>query len=232
MSRNMPGNQKHLTKEDRIYIQNALDLGTSFKDIAHFLCKGPTTISKEVKVRRVSDWYYKRTFYNAKNFCVHRYHCKKTNTWGKIMVCGVKCTSCPTCKDYEKERYKRLDKAPYVCNGCDKSIHHCTIAHKYSYNGKAADKKYRESLSDSRAGLNLTKQQLHQKDQFITPLILQGQSPYQIIANHPELEMSVRTLCTYINDGLFCTRTIDLVRKVRFKPRKCHHTQIKERTVF
>ena len=57
MSKYIPGNQKHLTIEDRIYIQNELDKGTSFKDIARFLCKDPTTISKEVKARRASDWF-------------------------------------------------------------------------------------------------------------------------------------------------------------------------------
>ncbi len=39
MSKYIPGNHKHLTLEDRIYIQNELDKGTTFKDIARFLCK-------------------------------------------------------------------------------------------------------------------------------------------------------------------------------------------------
>ena len=77
MSKYIPGNQKHLTLNDRIYIENELSKGATFKDIAAFLCKDPTTISKEVRSRRLSDWYHKGTFYNAKNFCVHRYHCKK-----------------------------------------------------------------------------------------------------------------------------------------------------------
>ena len=47
-------------------------------NIAAFLCKDPTTISKEVRAHRLSDWYHKGTFYNSKNFCIHRYHCKKT----------------------------------------------------------------------------------------------------------------------------------------------------------
>lgn len=59
MSKYIPGNQKHLTLDDRIYIQNELSKGTSFKDIARFLCKDPTTISKEVKAHRLSDWYHK-----------------------------------------------------------------------------------------------------------------------------------------------------------------------------
>ena len=171
MSKYIPGNQKHLTLNDRIYIENELAKGTPFKDIAAFLCKDPTTISKEVRAHRLSDWYHKGTFYNAKNFCIHRYHCQKTNACGKILLCGIKCTSCPTCnqtcKDFEKERCKRLDKAPYVCNGCTKKINHCTIAHKYYYNGRAADRKYRELLISSRSGINMTKHQLHQSKRKI-----------------------------------------------------------------
>ena len=185
MSKYIPENQKHLTLKDRIYIENELNRGTTFKDIAKFLCKDPTTISKEVKAHRISDWYHKGTFYNAKNFCVHRYHCRKTNACGKIILCGMKCSSCPTCnqtcRDFEKERCSRLDKAPYVCNGCPKKISH---------------------------------------------------SPYQIVTNHPELELSVRTLYSYLDQGLFTARNVDLKRKVKFKPHKCHKTQISNRTVF
>lgn len=236
MSKYIPGNQKHLTLEDRIYIENELNKGTSFKDIARFLCKDPTTISKEVKAHRLSDWYHKGTFYNAKNFCVHRYHCKKTNACGKIILCGVKCASCPTCnqtcRDFEKERCNRLDKAPYVCNGCTKKINHCTITHKYTYNARFADREYREKLRDSRSGINMTKRQLHQKDKIISPLIEQGQSPYHILVNHPELDMSVRTLYTYLDMGLFTARNIDLKRKVGFRPRKSSSKQIANRAAF
>ena len=167
MSKYIPGNQKHLTLKDRIFIENELNKGASFKDIARFLCK-----------------------------------------------------------DFERERCNRLDKAPYVCNGCTKKIHYCTIAHKYQYNARSADRNYREKFRDSRAGINMTKRELHQKDQVISPLIEQGQSPYHILANHSELDMSVRTLYSYLDQGLFTARNIDLKRKVRFKPRKCHKSQI------
>lgn len=78
----------------------------------------------------------------------------------------------------------------------------------------------------------MTKHELRQKDMVISPLIYQGQSPYQIITNHPELDMSVRTLYSYLNDGVLTARNVDLKRKVKFKPRKVHKTQIKDRTVF
>lgn len=80
------------------------------------------------------------------------------------------------------------------------------------------DRKYKECLSQSRAGINMTRHELHQEDMVITPLIFQGQSPYQIITNHPELDMSARN--------------IDLKRQVKFNPRKVHKTQIKDRSVF
>ena len=236
MSKYIPGNQKHLTIEDRIYIQNELDKGTSFKDIARFLCKDPTTISKEVKARRSSDWFHKGTFLNAKNFCTKRFRCKKTNACNKILLCGVKCASCPTCNqtcpDFQKERCSKLDRALYVCNGCSKKINHCTIAHKYTYNARFADRKYRECLKDSRSGIAMTRQELHKKDKIITPLIAQGQSPYQIVANHPELNLSVRSVYNYLDMGLLTARNVDLKRKVKFKPRKVHKSQISDRRVF
>jgi IS30 family transposase len=78
----------------------------------------------------------------------------------------------------------------------------------------------------------MTKHEQFEKDGIISPLVWQGQSPYQIITNHPELDMSVRTLYTYLNQGLFRAKNIDLKRKVKFKPRKVHKTQIKDRSVF
>lgn len=44
--------------------------------------------------------------------------------------------------------------------------------------------------------------------------------------------MSVRTLYSYLDNSILTARNIDLKRKVKFKPRKVHKTQIKDRTVF
>lgn len=236
MSKYIPGNQKHLSLNDRKYIERSLNDGMSFKEIAKYLCKDPSTISKEVKLHRLDDWYHPGPFYNAHNHCIHRFRCKKTNACNKILLCDVKCASCPTCNStcpsFEREFCNRLDKAPYVCNGCPKAIARCTIAHKYHYDAIFSERKYREKLSGSRAGINMTKHELHQKDKIISPLIYQGQSPYQIVANHPELDISVRTLYSYLDEGILTARNIDLKRKVKFKPRNVHKTQIKDRAVF
>lgn len=152
----------------------------------------------------------------------------------RSFLCGVKCTTCPTCNqtcpDFVKERCNRLDKAPYVCNGCPKAINHCTIAHKYRYDAIFADRKYKECLSQSRAGINMTRHELHQKDMVITPLIFQGQSPYQIVTNHPELDMSVRTLYSYLDKGILSARNIDLKRQVKFTPPPAKYTRPRSKT--
>jgi len=44
--------------------------------------------------------------------------------------------------------------------------------------------------------------------------------------------MSVRTIYSYLDQGILSARNIDLERKVKFKPRKCHKSQIRVRSVF
>ena len=236
MSRMIPGNHTHLTLEDRVYIEEALNERKSFREIAKYLCKDPSTISKEVWNNRIVNTYHRGSFINPHNFCVHRFRCKKINACNKIEICDRYCRSCLRCNlvcpRFEREACRQIERAPYVCNGCDKARSRCSIQTKYDYNAKAADRKYRERLVGSRSGVNLTKKELHALDDVVRPLILQGQSPYMIIANHPELGISVKTLYNYISQNILLTRNVDLKRKVKFKPRKCHKTQITDREVF
>ena len=44
---------KHLTYEERVHIEQALTDNQSLKDISILLKKDPTTISKEIKKRRI-----------------------------------------------------------------------------------------------------------------------------------------------------------------------------------
>lgn len=97
MSNLIPGNQKHLTLNDRLYIEHALDDGRSFRDIAKYLCKDPTTISREVRLHRSLDTWHKCSFNNPYNFCIHRFKCRKTNVCNKLLICDQKCASCHKC---------------------------------------------------------------------------------------------------------------------------------------
>ena len=224
MSNLIPVNQKHLTLDERKIIEDSLNEGLSFKEIAKYLCKDPTTISKEIRLHRVDDIQPKRIFNNPHNFCTRRFRCKRTNVCEKIILCDIKCSSCnkcnQVCKSFVKESCLRVDRAPYVCNGCDKPLHRCSIPHKYRYDAVFAQRKYEELRTSSRTGVNLTKHQALQMNAVVAPLIEQGQSPYVIVTNHPELGISVKTLYNYIEQGVLLTRNIDLKRKVKFKLRK------------
>ena len=236
MSDMIPGNHKHLTLNDRQYIAESLNEGLSFKMIAKVLCKDPSTISKEVKLHRNLNTWNRGSFNNPYNFCVHRFNCHRSNVCNKLLICDQPCRSChkcnKTCAAFELERCSRLQHAPFVCNGCKKPKNKCTIANKYDYDPAFAQRKYEELRASSREGINRTKSELHSIDDTITPLIRNGQSPYMILKNHPELNMSVRTLYNYIEQGVLITRNIDLKRKVKFKPRKSQDRYIKDRDVF
>lgn len=92
---------------------------------------------------------------------------------------------------------------------------------------------YSERLVSARAGINLSKGELHAVDAVVKPLILLGHSPYMIITNHPKLGISVSTLYNHINQrGVLLTKNIDMKHKVKFKSRKIHQTQITNREVF
>ena len=60
-------------------IEESLDQGRSFRQIAKYLCKDPSTISKEVWRHRSVNTWNRGSFNNPYNFCIHRFHCKKTN---------------------------------------------------------------------------------------------------------------------------------------------------------
>ena len=53
-----------------------------------------------------------------------------------------------------------------------------------------------------------------------------------ILTNHPEWGISVKTLYNYIDQNLLLTRNIDLKRKVKFKKRCTHNTQILDPEIF
>lgn len=236
MSDLIPGNNKHLSLKDRQYIEASLNENKSFREISRYLCKDPTTISKEVKLNRTQNTWNKGSFTNPHNFCVHRYHCKKKNVCNKIIICDYYCRSCIKCNNvcdhFEQEKCNRITRAPFVCNSCNKPRNKCTIETKFNYDAKAAQRYYEERLSGSREGINMTRTELHEMDKVVRPLITQGQSPYMIVTNHPELDISVKTLYNYIDDGYLLSRNIDLKRKPKFKPRKCHKTQIHNREAF
>ena len=108
---------------------------------------------------------------------------------------------CDNCADFKPFTCNRRDRSPGACNGCSKYTH-CRYD-KYRYKADFSHKKYREDLVDSRTGINMSYEECKAMADIIVPLIKAGHSPYHIVTNHPELNISEKTLYNYIENGIF-----------------------------
>ena len=76
-------------------------------------------------------------------------------------------------------------------------------------------------MKESREGIAVSELEIKRLDSIISPLLLKGQSMHHIYENHrAELMVSERTLYSYVSDGLFSARNIDMPRVVRMSPRR------------
>lgn len=181
----MSSNNKnlHLTVQERIIIEKGIENGSTIAAIALTIGKDKSTVGKEIKKHRelVHKSSYKINCANIKN-CSHNH-------------------VCDNCADFKPFTCNRRDRSPGACNGCSKYTH-CRYD-KYRYKADFSHKKYREDLVDSRTGINMSYEECKAMADIIVPLIKAGHSPYQIVTNHPELNISEKTLYNYIENGIF-----------------------------
>lgn len=181
----MSSNNKnlHLTVQERIIIEKGIENGSTKAAIALTIGKDKSTVGKEIKKHRelVHKSSYKINCANIKN-CSHNH-------------------VCDNCADFKPFTCNRRDRSPGACNGCSKYTH-CRYD-KYRYKADFSHKKYREDLVDSRTGINMSYEECKAMADIIVPLIKAGHSPYHIVTNHPELNISEKTLYNYIENGIF-----------------------------
>ena len=211
----------HLSLSDRIIIEAGLRERRSFSAIAAELGKDPTTISKEFRA------HIKLNQAGGYNPCMIRKDCKH---YGDLchpckFTYGKSCHSCyrtkcfDVCQDFQPAQCSKLDKPPYVCNGCQQR-QTCKLE-RHLYEAKFAQKEYEAIRSESRQGFAVTPAELERIDQIISPLIKKGQSIHQICVNNAdEIMLDERTIYNYVDTGLLSVGNIDLPRKVRYKVRK------------
>lgn len=207
----------HMTFDERVYIQQGLDMGKTFAKIARELERDRSTISREVSAR-------KSYLPARKNVCLHRKECNlphgcKTHNCDKPNNCQWGCTVCRIgCPDFEEEYCDKRDGLKYLCNSCE--IKQCRFE-RCMYLAKEAQKMYEESLSESRKGISLTERELLELDKVVSKRINQGLSiPVICMQKASVLPVSERTIYTYIDRGLLGVSNIELRRKVQRKARK------------
>lgn len=201
-----------------------LDQSASFKEIARRLGRDCTTISKEV--RNHLTFQKSGAFGRAFNDCANRFHCPVSMLCSDPDCKHKRCNACSRChlfcSDYQKQDCTRLQKPPYVCNGCDKRSG-CTLE-KRLYSASYAQKEYEEVLSLTRSGLCISEDEAVWLDEFISPLIRKGQSIHHIChSNSDRIMFSEKTIYNYVDAGIFSAKNLDLPRKVRYRPRKSAH---------
>ena len=78
----------------------------------------------------------------------------------------------------------------------------------------------------------LSPEDLIRLDELVSPLILQGQSPYMILQNHPEIQYAEKTLYNYIESGALSVKNIDLPKKVKYKIRSSDASAPADKAIY
>lgn len=215
---------KHLGLSDRIAIEQGLYQGKTFKDIALEIGKNPSTVAKEVK--RFLAWD------NGIHARIKGIDCVHIDSCREEMLCFLECSgycknNCDCtryCPKYEAVICPQLRSAPYVCNPCMEK-NSCLLS-KYYYSADMADRRYKNLLVSSRAGINMAPEDLQRLNGLISPLIRNGQPLSHIFSVHKgDIPCSRTTVYNYLDQGLFDVRNIDLPRRVRYKIRKKDRSQ-------
>lgn len=174
----------HLTLEERRIILTGIKNGSTKTAIAQTIGKDKSTIGKEIKLHRTLT-----------RKCSMPLECAAY----RKCIYGRNCTA--DCPDYEPFHCSRRDRSPGACNGCS-NWSRCRF-NKYTYSPEDAQADYRNTLVDSRQGVNLTVSEAKEMAAIIKPLLERGLSPYRILEIHPELNISEKTLYNYIENGVF-----------------------------
>ena len=111
----------------------------------------------------------------------------------------------------------KTEKAPFICNGCPNK-NKCR-KNKFFYFAEDANNDYKKILVESREGIDFENVEFRKMDKIIKEEIDKGHSFYMIVQDHPEFDITERTLYYYQEKGYLSTKNIDLPRKVRYKKR-------------
>lgn len=208
----------HLTYDDRVRIETLLREDVSLRYISERLDKSPSTISREIRkhagVKSPGKCYD----------CLYFKDCSVRNACSADGSCPKKCKNCRKakkyCPDYVQTFCDKLeDSSLHLCNSCHKR-HLCHFEQRL-YSAEDAHNEYRDTLTGSRDGFDLTGEQLDRIDRIVSPLIKKGQSVYHIVqTNKDTLAVSESSIRRLIRSSELEARDIDLKEAVRRKPRK------------
>lgn len=116
------------------------------------------------------------------------------------------------------KRCEKLEKAPFVCNGCP-NRKKCKCD-KYYYSAENAHNDYLKTLVESCEGIDQTTEEFKNIKSAVKDGIDKGYSFALIVHNNPNLDITERILYNYQENNLLGVKNIDLPRKVRYKKKE------------
>lgn len=200
--KNMP--KKHFSLNDRINLQAAIHKGYSCSQISKLLNKNRSAVYREILNNSVIK--------EPRHTCSH---CSK-DCIAKHKYINNRCPSfayylCP-----------KLLKFPFSCHGC-KDLSICAH-YKRFYDCSKADENSNYVLKESRRKRQLTKEEITQIDEIVSPKVVKGQSLHHIYVANPTLKdvCHERTIRRLIYAGELSVKCHELRRYVRFKHKEPH----------
>lgn len=128
--------------DERVQIGQGLDRGGSFREIARLINRDASTISREIRENS-----HIRSFRPRRASCRDKSWCKRVGVRSTCVREGAFCSGCDVrdCRD-ECAAYalqnacERLNRSPWVCNGCRKRRYGCNQSNRRVYEAEVAQK--------------------------------------------------------------------------------------------
>lgn len=212
----------HLDEQARCRIENLLNAGLSPLAIARQEHRAHSTIVRELRKHRKENEADRR---QKKNFCTRKKSCFRKdicqyppgNCPGRCSLCKIiECRS--YCNSYEEDVCPKLERPPFVCNGC-RDLGHCQ-KRKFFYQAHTADKEYRELLRECRLGIDVSEAEIRQYNELLCHGGRKGQSIHHIMIAHEDVfQKCPKTIYNYFNRGVFSLPRGEMPRMCMRKPR-------------
>lgn len=212
---------KQFNIEKRATLSRMVAKGNKAKEIGDALGMDPTSVSRELKRNRTKTKETENDGTLCRS-CLHKRGCTIKKVCGSLS-CSQRCNGCKAvakCRKYAEFACNRLNRFPFVCNGCPKEGY-CPLEH-YAYLPDTAEEMARDRLTTSRGGANLTYEEYEIQDAILRDRIIdKGQSIHHVLAtNGKELGCSEKTLYRRIEKGVYTVKAHHLPRQVSLKKRK------------
>ena len=216
----------HLDLEKRKVVERGLDEGRSLTYIADETGTCVSTVRREIVRNRRCEG---RSHIKGadKNDCVHLRGCKRKCVCSKSMTykgCQKRlCRLCTMiechkrCKDYVPRTCERAEKAPFVCNHCER-YSKCTLE-RWRYSAQGAQEQAQRRAHDARYGIDMTKEEMNHLVETVRAGLAQGQSVHHIFATE-DMPCSERSFYRHVHNEDIDIKPIELAKKVKYKKRK------------